>query len=81
MSRHDPITPAQLDFIRALARDVGVAWDLVKAEADTRFELPVHRLNRGEASAMIDWLAAIKEGHAPRPVAKGQMSLFGDGGR
>lgn len=81
MSRHDPITPAQLDLIHALARQVDVPLGLVKAEADSRFLCSeLDRINRGEASALIDWLQAIRGGHAPRPVPPGQLAMFGGEG-
>ena len=81
MSRHDPITPAQLDLIRALARQVDVPISLVEAEADRRFLCsPLDRINRGEASALITWLQDIRDGHAPRPVPPGQLAMFGGEG-
>lgn len=81
MSRHDPITQAQLDLIRALARQVDVPISLVEREADTQFlNSDLDRINRGEASALIQWLTDIRDGHAPRPITPGQLALFGGEG-
>lgn len=84
MSRHDPITPAQLDLIRALARQVDVPLGLVADEAMVRFGRSLdtdHLLNRGMASELIDWLQDIRDGHAPRPVPPGQLAMFGGEGQ
>lgn len=77
MSRHDPITPAQLDLIRALAAQLDIQLGLVKAEAEEAFGSELDRLKRGEASTLIEWLQLIRDGHAPRPVPPGQLAMFG----
>lgn len=76
MSRHEPITPAQLGYIHALARQLDISKPTLNREIDNRFGCLMEELNRGQASALIDWLGAIRDGHAPRPVPPGQTTLF-----
>ena len=80
MSRHDPITTAHLDLIKNLARQLGISASLLVQEIDQRFRCLPNELNRGEASALIDWLTAVRDGHGPRPVPPGQLAMFGGDG-
>ena len=68
----------QQDLIRNLVAEHGLAWDAVEHTAQDRFGVPVARLNKLQASGLIDELL---EGGNPTPAPAGRPGTNGSRSR
>lgn len=71
-----PPTEKQVDYIRALQRRLHLPDRMLNDHCVKKYRKPFARLNRSEASALIDDLAAWNELPADMQRAMGQMDLL-----